>query len=457
MLRRRPDATFEFRLVEAAFAAAAPAPLSPERREALRLRIFANLGPQDFPRRLLPTAPGFVRERWVAIPAGVGIAAAIIAANRVVLEFSQPATRSGDLVARASGEVLVDGQAGVSAVAGQRIEARTSAWLALPGGGQAGLEAGAVVRFTGSGASLALLIESGDVTVVTGDAGLAVAGQGWSASVQASTVARFVPMGDAMIVHVPEGLVQLTIGGRSYTITPADSPLFIPGASGQPAGDEGGAAEPEPPPGSADGDGPGAPDSPGFSRNEESGHPGPPSDSPGQGNLGNGNPPSDPPGQGNPGDGGPPSDPPGQGNGGNGGPPSDPPGQGNGGNGNPPSDPPGQGHGGNGGPPSDPPGQGNGGNGGPPSDPPGQGNGGNGGPPSDPPGQGNGGIGGPPSDPPGQGNGGNGGPPSDPPGQGNGGNGGPPEDPPGQGNGGNGGPPSDPPGQGNGGNGGGKK
>ncbi len=406
MLRRKPDATFEFRLVEAALAAAAPAPLSPERREALRLRIFANLGPQDSPRRLLPTAPGFVRERWVAIPAGVGIAAAIIAANRVVLELSQPATRSGDPVARASGEVLVDGQAGVSAVAGQRIEARTSAWLALPGGGQAGLEASAVVRFTGSGASLALLIERGDVTVVTGDVGLAVAGQGWSASVQASTVARFVPMGDAMIVHVPEGLVQLTIGGRSYTITPADSPLFIPGASGQPVGDEGGAAEPEPPPGSADGDGPGAPDSPGFSRNEESGHPGPPEDPPGQGN---GGPPSDPPGQGNGGNGDPPSDPPGQGNGGNGGPPSDPPGQGNGGNGDLPSDPPGQGNGANGGPPEDPPGQGDGANGGPPSGPPGQGNGGNGNPPSDPPGQGDGGNGGPPEDPPGQGNGGNGG------------------------------------------------
>ncbi|MCL4230479.1 MAG: hypothetical protein KJ053_02760, partial [Dehalococcoidia bacterium] len=365
MLRRRPDSTFEFRLVEAAITAAAPAPLTPERRDALHLRIFSNLGPQDSSRRLLPVAPGFVRERWVAIPAGVGIAAAIFAANRVVLDQS-PSASTGS-VAVASGEIVVDGRTAASAVPGQRIEARSPSWVSL-GGVQVGLEPGAVVQFSGSGDGLSLRVETGDVTVVTGERGLSVSGNGWAAVLQAATVARFVPMGDAMVVHVADGAVQLDFRGRSYTITPATSPFLLPGLSDEPgdASTTGAGQEPLLTPidaGGAGGSGHGVAAHDGSPDLDS-----PPSDPPGHGgdNPGNGSPPSDPPGQGgeNPRNGSAPSNPPGQGgdNPGNGSPPSDPPGHGgeNPGNGSPPSDPPGHGgdNPGNGSPPSDPPGHG---------------------------------------------------------------------------------------------------
>ncbi len=348
MLRRRPDSTLEFRLVEAALFAAAPAPLTSERRDALRLRIMSNLGPQDPSRRRLPPMPGLVRERWVSIPAGVGIAAAIIAANQAVLHLSRPSS-SPEPVVQATGEILVNGQAATHAVAGQRIEARTATWISL-GDAQAGLEPGSVVRFSGAGESMILWIEAGDVTVVTGDRALSVSGGSWVASLQAGTVARFVPIGEATVVHVEAGVVQLASRGQTHTVTPANSPLFVPGLADKPAEDTPGDGLHAPPPAPIDASAGSSGDAAGASAGEGGqDFDLPPSDPPGQGgeNPGNG-PPSDPPGQGgeNPGN-GPPSDPPGQGgeNPGNG-PPSDPPGQGgeNPGNG-PPSDPPGQGNG----------------------------------------------------------------------------------------------------------------
>ena len=75
MLRRRPDNTFEYRDIERVLYASAPNTLSPERKEALRLRIFSQLGAQDEAR---PGLAGTARERWIAIPVGVGIAATVI-------------------------------------------------------------------------------------------------------------------------------------------------------------------------------------------------------------------------------------------------------------------------------------------------------------------------------------------------------------------------------------------
>ena len=76
MLRRKPDNTFEYRHLEFALGSSRPLPLTPERREALRLRIMTSLGPQDArARRGLA-----LREHWVAVPATIGVAAAIFGA-----------------------------------------------------------------------------------------------------------------------------------------------------------------------------------------------------------------------------------------------------------------------------------------------------------------------------------------------------------------------------------------
>lgn len=79
MLRRRPDDTFELRFIEEALHSFAPPRLSAERKEALRLRIMSSLGEQE------QKQPGFgilPRERWVLVPAGIGIIATILAAAK---------------------------------------------------------------------------------------------------------------------------------------------------------------------------------------------------------------------------------------------------------------------------------------------------------------------------------------------------------------------------------------
>src|SRR5690348_11515427 len=102
MLRRRPDNTFEFVIVESALETAAPGGLSAERREALRLRIISHIGEQlPAPRRTAAIfgAPSF-KSRWVVVPAGVGIGIAVIATLRATQDS---ASKNGALVARITG------------------------------------------------------------------------------------------------------------------------------------------------------------------------------------------------------------------------------------------------------------------------------------------------------------------------------------------------------------------
>src|SRR5512142_1910654 len=106
MLRRRPDSTYEFRQIEAALRSARPKPLSAERKEALRLRIMSRLGEQELAR------PGLrvLHERWITVPAGIGLAAAIFAGARIVAEEAPWSTGGSTVVAHATGSMLVDGR-----------------------------------------------------------------------------------------------------------------------------------------------------------------------------------------------------------------------------------------------------------------------------------------------------------------------------------------------------------
>lgn len=232
MLRRRSDSTFEFRHVEAALWAARPAPLSDRRREALRLRIFAELGTQDEPRRLLALP---VNERWIAIPAGLGIAAVIVAASQLA-----PGWPGGDgpvpVAARATGDVLVDGVPGTSARQGQRILARSASWVAIGEHVTVGLEQGEAFSFSGEAGAFTLSLETGNATVATTDSGTEVTAGLWSARVEANTVAKFSLVAGATIIEVAEGSVEVTFDGRTFTVTPGNSPLYLarPVAAGMP-------------------------------------------------------------------------------------------------------------------------------------------------------------------------------------------------------------------------------
>ncbi len=390
MLRRKPDNTFEFRDLERVLYGAAPHSLSPERREALRARIFSELGAQDAPRRSLGD---IASERWIAVPVGASIAAAVIAATNYLLDPQDSRTET-TWVATATGSVTVDGVDGPTAEPGQRIQATGPSWVAVGKDVRVGLEAGSALRFASSGDRLALLLDGGTHHIVSRQALLEVRGQRWVARMTGPGALEVSMHEWYSSLVALEGETVVQFAGSTYLLRPGDRPLLLlnqppddpgagfpendpgsgpangggnpnPGSAGGPEGDDGGPRDDPPPastglsePGPASHDAP-APDTSGpgggASTPVETGTPpGPP-----EGVPPSAPPPADPP----PVD-PPPADPPA-------GPPENPP----------PASPPQDPGNGNGSPPASPPqdpGNGNG-NGSPPSSPgAGSGNSGNG-------------------------------------------------------------------------------
>lgn len=247
MLRRRPDSTFEYRDIERALYASAPNALTPERREALRLRIFSQLGAQDEGR---PAPAGMARERWIAIPVGVGIAATVIAGTRYVLDQRGPA---GDdtVVAMASGAVTVDGASGASAEAGQRIAATGPSWVAVGENVRVGLEDGAAFRFATSGDRLALLLESGRHHIVSNEPLLEVRGGRWAARLAGPGVLEVNIHQWYTSIEAIEGEAVVHHAGTAFLLHAGDPPLLVMNG---PAGDPGSGA-PESSDGNAAGSG----------------------------------------------------------------------------------------------------------------------------------------------------------------------------------------------------------
>jgi|GEM_PF-6258913 len=402
MLRRNHENSFEFLLVERALQQLAPGKLTLERKIALRDRIFSQLGPQDVPWR--ESARGAIGARWVAVPAGIGIAAAVLTAlaDAGLLDLrSEPAEQR----MAAAPEFQVIGAIDGDVERGRLVTARTASWI-THGRSVFGLEAGSSVIFhRATEHAYDIELVSGEINVATDVAhvrvalGLSAAELGPGGSLKATRV-------DSLsTVTAIRGAVNVSTGGATFPISPEDGTQFLsnpgedsgppsagalPDPSG-PASDGSPGQAPSTPPGlitSAGGGQPPAssgqapddvppPDasSPGEGNGPPAHAPGPP-DNPGPGNS-QGTPPADP-GHGN-GQGNPPQEPgadPGQGN-----PPSDP----GGGNGTPPEDPGGGDGNAPGSPPEDPgnghgPGNGNG-QGNPPEDP----GGGNGNAPGNPP------------------------------------------------------------------------
>ncbi len=263
MLRRRPDSTFEYRDIERALYASAPNALTPERKEALRLRIFSQLGAQDEGR---PAPAGMARERWIAIPVGVGIAATVIAGTRYVLDQRGPA---GDdaVVAMASGAVTVDGASGASAGAGQRIAATGPSWVAVGENVRVGLEDGAAFRFATSGDRLALLLESGRHHIVSNEPLLEVRGGRWAARLAGPGVLEVNIHQWYTSIEAIEGEAVVHHAGTAFLLHAGDPPLLVmngpggdAGSGGPGAGEEPGAANSHPGPGVPGGATPGAGD-----------------------------------------------------------------------------------------------------------------------------------------------------------------------------------------------------
>jgi hypothetical protein len=320
---------------------------------------MASLGEQEAARRVLTPA---VRERWVLVPAGLGLAAAIIAANQVLnREVEEPGSGPAMVAAHANGDVLVNGVAGAKFGPGDRVEARSQAWLTVGDGAGVGLEAGSIVRFLPGTQVNTFALERGSATFASGTAPLRVSGATWSASLRQGSVASFALLTAGVTITVQEGDVEFQGLGQAPRLTPGDPYVF---AGELPATEKEAPVAPSaPPPVAAVATGPGTGGEPQASPPQQGGNPNPPGNSaggnsgqepspPGNNAGGNGN------GQGNP-------NPPGNNAGGNSGEEPSPPGNNAGGNGNGQGNPnpPGNNAGGSSGQEPSPPGTSAGGNG----------------------------------------------------------------------------------------------
>lgn len=248
MLRRRRDGRYEFLHVERVLGAAAPPALAPDRKEALRVRIMAQLGEQDPAPRRFPA----LRERWVAIPAGIGVAAAILAANHFLL-----ASPGGDFSthARASNDVLVNGRISTRVAPGDDVRAITASWIGVGDDVTLGLEAGTSLRYFEETSGLRVELTGGRLavaarrpnTVVVGGSFNALLPEGGTVHVDDAEGGTWLTAAEGTVeVRTPTGLQVLRGGERLFI--PADPGGAAPPPAGpvDPAAGGGGSAPPGP-------------------------------------------------------------------------------------------------------------------------------------------------------------------------------------------------------------------
>ena len=242
MLRNRGDGV-EFRELESLLFRAGPAPLSSERREALREVIFTNLGIQDELRRGIAAA--LASPRWIAVPVGAGIAAAVIAASKPAFEAvrrQDPAP--GGIV---SGIVTVRGIVAPRLREGETATASTYASILFQdGSARVDLEPGGSIRLIEDGRVLALEWRAGSLSLASAGRDVRVHGIGWNAHFAAGGTAllRHSTGGSAVLVIV-EGAVTVAAGGDTCSagagmtilVSPGGPCVVIPsGPGGQGAG-----------------------------------------------------------------------------------------------------------------------------------------------------------------------------------------------------------------------------
>ncbi|HET7736977.1 MAG TPA: hypothetical protein VFK32_00230, partial [Tepidiformaceae bacterium] len=178
MLRLRPDAMLEFRAIELTIRSAAPAALMPERREALRARILAQLGAQDQPESAFGR---LVHERWITIPVGAGIAATVIAAARPLLESVAPTTDEDVAHALAFGEITVNGHAQDRLAVGETATAATNSDLVLDRTRASLAEGTAVTLIEDDAGGVTFGMSSGSITAASDGRRLEIRAPSWQA------------------------------------------------------------------------------------------------------------------------------------------------------------------------------------------------------------------------------------------------------------------------------------
>jgi len=223
MLRRKAGNIVEFRQLEAMLTQSSPPGLTAARREALWLRISSGLGEQDPAPAVLRFLPP--RERWIAIPAGAGLAAAVVAGAVLIAE--QVSSPTAGITAHAVGDVLVDGQQSNDVQPGAMLVARSSTWVSVGSNIRVGLDTGAVVRYDYANGSVALHLFSGDVTVAATTSGVNLNGDGWSAVLGPGTLVSASTVGASTTFQVVESTATLTFDGSTRTLGPSDPAVHI--------------------------------------------------------------------------------------------------------------------------------------------------------------------------------------------------------------------------------------
>ena len=221
MLRRKPDGLYEFLLVEEVLRAGRPQPLAPGRKEAVRLLIMARLEAQD-PE---PAPLAFLRQRWVAVPAGVGLAAAILAS----IQWAATANSGAGPVpyATAEGELVVGGVVSKSVAPGQRVYARTAGWVSIEDDVRIGLEPGSSMEF--------YYERKNRVRLEYGGGNMVVATEGREVLVRAAGVSALLGDGvlslslgsEGLWLRAVEGTVTVEVDGQSRVLV-APGWLLVP-------------------------------------------------------------------------------------------------------------------------------------------------------------------------------------------------------------------------------------
>lgn len=235
MLRRKQDNTFEFRDIERMLYSIQPPALTAERKDALRLRIMASLGEQDEARRGF--APLNFRERWIAVPAGAGLAAAILA-GAYIMNPEQSGTSINGTVTW-NGVAIDRPQPGQMMVAVSNAQVRISANILVS------MDAGARFSYAESGGNVTLQ-PLGGRTMVTTSEPTTVAGSGWSARMGPGSTAVFEFAAEALTIEVPGGVVVLSVAGMpDRPITEADGVVsIVPGTPAEPGNGTGRPVDP---------------------------------------------------------------------------------------------------------------------------------------------------------------------------------------------------------------------
>ncbi len=225
MLRRRPDNTFEFRDIERMLYAAQPPSLAPDRRDALRLRIMASLGEQDELHRTGTLTPVF-RERWVAVPVGVGLAVAIISG---INAYNAHYLNDGRVTeATFAGQLSLDGASVGEIRPGPTFVAVVETNVHLGDEVVVGLEKGTSFSYaTSQDGDITVFPGLGVTTIVTGTHATDVAGSGWSARLGADSAATFTTMNDMLTIEGQAGVVSVAAsGGQRRALSANDVMTF---------------------------------------------------------------------------------------------------------------------------------------------------------------------------------------------------------------------------------------